>query len=39
MQKMKLGIKKLIRLSVGLEHYEDIIEDIDKSLKTFKKMI
>ena len=36
---MKLGIKKnLIRLSVGLEHYEDIIEDIDKSLKkTFLK--
>ena len=38
-EKMKLGIKKnLIRLSVGLEHYEDIIEDIDKSLKkTFLK--
>ena len=33
-EKMKLGIKKnLIRLSVGLEHYEDLIDDIDRSLK------
>ncbi|MFL2660749.1 MAG: O-succinylhomoserine sulfhydrylase [Alphaproteobacteria bacterium] len=33
-EKMKLGIKKnLIRLSVGLEDYEDIINDIDRSLK------
>ena len=33
-EKMKLGIKKnLIRLSVGLENYEDIINDIDKSFK------
>ncbi len=36
-EKMKLGIKdNLIRLSVGLEYYEDIISDIDQSLrKTF----
>ena len=36
-EKRELGItKNLIRLSVGLEDPEDIIEDIDNSLKNLK---
>ena len=36
-EKKELGItKNLIRLSVGLEDPEDIIEDIDNSLENLK---
>ena len=36
-EKRELGItKNLIRLSVGLEDPEDIIEDIDNSLENLK---
>ena len=37
-EKKELGItKNLIRLSVGLEDPEDIIEDIDNSLENLKQ--
>jgi O-succinylhomoserine sulfhydrylase len=36
-ERQKVGITDgLIRLSVGLEHYEDIIQDVERSLEQSK---